>query len=100
MAPKTIISVRTSYRISVKNVYWHFLSHINWHMSTDISYRAFIVTYGAACRGGSVVSPMPCVRMVAGSNPTLAPREDLGQVLHLQSPVALRRVNSSTISVL
>ena len=36
-----------------------------------------------------------------GSNPALAATyRDLGQVLHLQLPVALRRVNSDTVSVL
>ena len=38
--------------------------------------------------GGSVVGSVPCVRRVAGSNPTLAAKyRDLGQVLH---PVACR----------
>ena len=42
---------------------------------------------------------MPFDRRVAGSNPALAATyRDLGQVLHLQLPVALRRVKSDTVS--
>ena len=42
--------------------------------------------------GGSLVDSAPFVRRVAGSNPTLATRRDLGQVVFLspQLPVALR----------
>src|SRR6218665_2581136 len=48
----------------------------------------------ATMRGGSVVSSEPCVRWVASSNPTLvATYRDLGQILHSQLPVALRRQN-------
>ena len=53
--------------------------------------------YNMEC-GDSVVDSMPCVLKVAGSNPTLAPLRILGQVLHLQLPVALRRDNSDTES--
>ena len=34
-----------------------------------------------------------------GSNPALAPRRYFGQVIHLQLPVALRQVNSDTVSI-
>ena len=44
-------------------------------------------------RGGVLVESMPFDRRVAGSNPALeATDRDLGQVLHLQLPVALGRV--------
>ena len=40
----------------------------------------------------------PFDRRVVGSNPALAAMyRDLGQVLYLQFPVALRRVNSDTV---
>ena len=48
-------------------------------------------------RGGALVESMPFDRRVAGSNSS--PRTDLGQVLYLQLPVALRRVNSDTVSI-
>ena len=42
--------------------------------------------------GGSLVDSLPFVRRVVGSNPALATTgRDLGQVLHSQLPVALRR---------
>ena len=47
--------------------------------------------------GGALVETTP----VVGSNPALAAMyRDLGQVLYLQLPVALRRVNSDTVSIL
>ena len=45
--------------------------------------------------GGSVVSSVNCVRRATDSNPTKLPRRDLGQL-----PVAPRRVNSETGSIL
>jgi len=53
-------------------------------------------------RGDSVVGSVSCICKVAGSDPTLAatPHRDLGQVLHSQLPVALRRVNFDTVSLL
>src|SRR6218665_4165947 len=45
---------------------------------------------------------MPLDRRIVGSNPALAAMytcRDLGQVLYLQLPVALRRVNSDTVSI-
>ena len=51
-------------------------------------------------RGGSVVSLVPCVRKVAGSNSTLSPRRNLRQVLHSQLPVTLQHVNSDIVSML
>ena len=51
--------------------------------------------------GDSVVGSGACVWKVAGSNPSLsAAYRDLGQVLHSKLPVALRRVNSNTVSML
>ena len=51
-------------------------------------------------RGGTLVESMSFDRSVVGSNPALsATSRDLGQVLHLQLPVALRRVNSDTMSI-
>jgi len=44
----------------------------------------------------SVVSSLPCVRMVAISSQ----RRDLGQILHSELPDALRRVESDTVSML
>jgi len=35
-------------------------------------------------RGGSMQGLVPFAQKVAGSNPTLAPRMDVGQVLHFQ----------------
>src|SRR6218665_3114781 len=47
-------------------------------------------------RGGALVDFTPFVRRVAGSNPALAAMYmDLGQVLHLQLPMALRRETPS-----
>src|SRR6218665_2602531 len=51
--------------------------------------------YSIVGRGGALVESMPFDLRVVGSNPALAPRRDLGQVLHLQLPVALRHVNSN-----
>ena len=49
---------------------------------------------------GALVESMPCYRRVAGSNPALVDMyTDIGQVLHLQFTVALRRVNSDTVSI-
>ena len=55
-------------------------------------YRPTVYTFHVE-RGGSLVNSSPFVRRVMhGSNPTLAATyRDLGQVLHLQLPVALRR---------
>ena len=56
-------------------------------------------------RGGALVESMPFDRRVVSSNLSLEslsllpPRRDLEQVLHLQLPVALRRVNSDTVSI-
>ena len=50
--------------------------------------------------GGSVVGYVPCVRTIEVSNPTLGPHRDLGQVIHSQFLVALRRINSDTVSML
>ena len=51
--------------------------------------------------GGSVVSSVPSVRRVAGSNPTLAATwGPFVQVLHSQLPVVLWHVNSDTVSML
>ena len=50
-------------------------------------------------RGDALVESMSFGRRIAGSNPILTPRKDLGQVLRLQLPVALRSVNSDTASV-
>ena len=36
---------------------------------------------------------------VMGSNPAKPPRRDLGKVLHLQLPIALRHVNSNTVPI-
>ena len=41
-------------------------------------------------RGGALVESMPFERRVVG-------RRDFVQVLHLQLPIALRRVNSNTV---
>ena len=48
--------------------------------------------------GGALVELMPLDRRFVGLNPALAAR-DLGQVLHLQLPVVLRRVNFDTVSI-
>jgi len=54
---------------------------------------------GMLGRGGSLVESMSFGRRVADSNPALdATYRDLGQILHLQLPVGLRRVNSYTVS--
>ena len=51
-------------------------------------------------RSGALVESVPFDRSVVGSNPALAAAyRDLGQVIHLQLPVALRRVNSDTLSI-
>ena len=50
-------------------------------------------------RGGALVESMTFDLRVAGSNPALAARRDLGQVFHLQLPVALRRISSDTVSI-
>ena len=51
-------------------------------------------------RGGGLVESMPFDRRVASSNPALVGiRRDLGQVFHLQLSLALRRVNSDTMSI-
>ena len=42
-------------------------------------------------RGGALVEKKPFDRRVVGSNPALAAHRDIGQVLNLQLPVALRR---------
>ena len=43
-------------------------------------------------RGGALVDSTPFIRMVVGSNPTIATTyRNLGQVLNLQMPLALRR---------
>ena len=50
--------------------------------------------------GGALVESMPFDRRVVISNLSLLPpRRDLEQVLHLQLPVALRSVNSDTVSI-
>ena len=46
-------------------------------------------------RDGTLVKLMPLDRKVVCSNPVKAATRDLGQVLHLQLPVALRAVNSA-----
>ena len=46
-------------------------------------------------RGGSLVDSWPFARRVLGLNPALAPRRDLGQVLHSQLHVVLRRETST-----
>src|SRR6218665_2089091 len=46
-------------------------------------------------KGSTLVSSVPCVPMV--QLPLQPPRRDLGQVLHLQLPAALQRVNSGTV---
>ena len=54
----------------------------------------------ADCGAWWCIGRMPFDRKVAGSNPALAATyRDLGQVLHLQLPAALRRVNSDTVSI-
>jgi len=51
-------------------------------------------------RGGALVETIPFDRKVVGSNSALAAMlRDLGQVLPLQLPVALQRVNSDTVSI-
>ena len=51
-------------------------------------------------RGVTLVESMSFERRVACSNPALAATlGPIGQVLHLQLPVALRRVNSDTVSI-
>ena len=52
---------------------------------------------GFVRRGGALVESMPFDWRVVSSNP--APLRDLGQALHLQLPVALRQVNSDTVSI-
>ena len=49
--------------------------------------------------GDALVEMTPFDRRVVGSNPIEPPCRDLGQVLHLQLPVALRRVNPDTVSI-
>src|SRR6218665_824646 len=53
----------------------------------------FLISFIFVGRCGSV----PCVRKVAVSDPTLVAIS--GQVLHSQLPIALRRVNSDTVSL-
>ena len=48
--------------------------------------------------GGALVESMSTDGRVVGSNPAIG-ATDLGQVLHLQLHVALRRVSSDTVSV-
>src|SRR6218665_3621471 len=47
-------------------------------------------------RGGTLESRS---LMVVGSNPALSTTQDLGEFFKLQLPVALRRVNSDTVSI-
>ena len=49
--------------------------------------------------GGALVETAPLDRRVTGSNPALAAMLRPWEVLHLQFPVALRRVNSDTVSI-
>ena len=51
--------------------------------------------------GGALVETTPFDRRGVVSNPNLAAMycRDLGQVLNLQLPVALRRVNTDTVSI-
>src|SRR6218665_2664144 len=56
---------------------------------------SFIVEHG----GGALVEKTPFDRRVVGSNPSLAPCRDLEQIIYLQLLVALRRVNSDTVSI-
>ena len=47
----------------------------------------------------ALVESMPFDRGSRVRSPRCSPGRDLGQVLHLQLPVALRRVNSGTVSI-
>ena len=59
----------------------------------------YSMVHGHVGHSGTLVEMTPFSRRVVGSNPTLATCKDLGQVLHLQLPVVLRRVKFDKVSI-
>src|SRR6218665_2694067 len=73
-------------------VYLHSHMHADMHINTQVCTH----TYMPVGRGGALVESMPFRPEGRGFESSSS--RDIGQVLHLQLPVSLRRVNSDTVS--
>ena len=75
------------------------LAHSQSHSDKGINTITNIYDILYVRHGGALIETMPFNRRVVGSNSALAAMLEPGQVLHLQLPVPLRRVNSDTVSI-